>query len=225
MDLSIEIIGWVTTVLTILLYLPLVVKTLRTKNTEGISKITFLLVMLAGVLYVIWGGSLNITPTVVANFSIVILMIPMLFLLMKSKFLAIIISIFAIIGLVCGLLLHNTLLNINFDNDWFHTKSNLIALIIVIIAGTLIGSSWFPQTYIVIKDKKHSTKNMSIIGLLFGSIGNILWVLYFSLQLAYKPEYSGDAGVIYAAITTAIMLATLSTLLSYKIYNIVKNIE
>ena len=225
MNIFIEVLGWITAILTILLYLPLVVKTIKTKNTEGISRTTFLIVLFAGVLYVIWGGSMDITPTVVANFAIGILMLPMLFLLLKSKMISLLISIAAISGLIFGTLLHKGLLDINIDRDWFHTSNNLVALIIVIIAGTLIGFSWGPQTYIVIKDKKHSTKNLSIIGLVLGSVANILWILYFGLELAYKDELSGDPGVIIAAATTAVMLLMLLTLTTFKTYNIVKNID
>lgn len=224
MTTIIEVLGWMTAILTILLYLPLVVKTLKTKNTEGISKSTFLIVLMAGILFVIWGGSMNITPTIVANFAIGVLMIPMLFLLLKSKITAMLISIVTIALMVGGVLLHEGLLDINIDKDWTHTES-AFQLTIVIFASIFLAFSWGPQLFIVIKDKTHSTKNLSFIGLLLGTIANALWIAYFSLELTQIDYLDGDPGVIVAIASTVVMFSMLFTLTCFKTHNMVKNID
>ena len=220
--LFIDILGWITAVLTILLYLPLVAKTIKNKNTEGVSKTTFLVVLLAGILFVIWGGSQNIAPTIMANFAIGILMLPMLFLLLKSKIMATIISVGTISLLIGGTLLERNLLNIKIDKDWFNTK-DVAQLIIVIFASIFLAFSWGPQVFMVIKDKTHSTKNLSIIGLIFGTIADVLWIIFFVLKLTPAGGQAGDPGIIVAIASTALMLVMLLILMYFKIYNIIKS--
>lgn len=56
MNLAITIFGWISTILTIGVYIPQLVKTIKTKDTSGVSIIMYIILQFTAWAWVIYGG-------------------------------------------------------------------------------------------------------------------------------------------------------------------------
>ena len=65
--INMQVIGIIAAVLTTGAFLPQVVKTLKTKKTEDLSLITFLMILFGTILWFIYGYSLGDKPLMFAN--------------------------------------------------------------------------------------------------------------------------------------------------------------
>lgn len=83
----IEILGFVAGAIGVAAYLPQVVKTWRTRETEGLSLGLILLAFISAVLWLIYGFLKPTWPLVFTNVSVIILtsIIIVLFLMSKKK--------------------------------------------------------------------------------------------------------------------------------------------
>lgn len=61
------ILGYIATFLINIAYVPQVVKTIKTKNVEGLSLMMFTILILAGILWIIYGVLLNSFPLIICN--------------------------------------------------------------------------------------------------------------------------------------------------------------
>lgn len=61
------ILGYIATFLINIAYVPQVVKTIRTKNVEGLSLVMFAILILAGILWIIYGVLLDSLPLIICN--------------------------------------------------------------------------------------------------------------------------------------------------------------
>ena|GEM_PF-220406 len=65
--INMQVIGIIAAVLTTGAFLPQVIKTLKTKKTEDLSLITFLMILFGTILWFIYGYSLGDKPLMFAN--------------------------------------------------------------------------------------------------------------------------------------------------------------
>lgn len=67
MNLAVEIVGYAAAVCMIFGYLPQAIATIRTRTTDGIALLTFLMLGLGSVLFVVQGLMLDNIPLVITN--------------------------------------------------------------------------------------------------------------------------------------------------------------
>lgn len=79
-----NIIGYVAAGIGIAVYIPQVVRSIKTKKTKDISKTSFLLIFIVSILWTIYGVLIIAPPVILVNFVILILSSVMLFL--KKKY-------------------------------------------------------------------------------------------------------------------------------------------
>jgi len=63
----ITILGFLATFLINIAYVPQVYKTIKTKNVDGLSLIMLIILILAGILWVIYGVILDSLPLIICN--------------------------------------------------------------------------------------------------------------------------------------------------------------
>ncbi len=69
----IEIIGYLAAFLTTAAFLPQVYKVMQTKSTEDLSLVTFSMLFVGVILWVIYGFILNELPIIIANLVMIVL--------------------------------------------------------------------------------------------------------------------------------------------------------
>lgn len=84
MDL-IEIIGMIAASLTTLSFVPQAVKTIKTKRTQDISLIMYILFVTGVAMWLLYGIKINSTPIIIANAVTLLLTIPILVLKLIYK--------------------------------------------------------------------------------------------------------------------------------------------
>ncbi|MDN3017886.1 SemiSWEET transporter [Paenibacillus sp. BSR1-1] len=83
MEDIVSIFGYLAAILTTLSFLPQAIKTIREKNTEGISFIMYGMFTAGVLLWLIYGLFIKDIPIIVANLITLILALTILFLKMK----------------------------------------------------------------------------------------------------------------------------------------------
>ena len=77
--------GYFAVFFTIVSFLPQAIKTLKTRNVEGLSLLTYLLLFLGSLSWFLYGNYLNDIPLVATNSMTTILTGLILFLIVKEK--------------------------------------------------------------------------------------------------------------------------------------------
>lgn len=207
MNISMNVIGWIATILAIVMYAPQSWKVLKHKKADGISKPTFLLVSFGTIVWIIAAPLGNSWQGWSANVVISILMISILYFVFKDKkiiFWAIVATIVAVIAV----------------SIFFWTDRNIdtpvwVSILFVTLAGIFLSSALAPQAYKVIKEKKIG--EFSLLSTLLVIINNILWTTYW-LMKAITDSNDDLAYNIIALIGSALplIMPSLILIINYK---------
>jgi len=63
----IEVLGYIGAILISLAYLPQAIKTVKTRNVEGLSLNMFMILLVAQIIWIMYGILIQNTPTIVCN--------------------------------------------------------------------------------------------------------------------------------------------------------------
>lgn len=177
MDISMNVIGWIATVFSILMYAPQSWKVLKNKSAEGISKPSFLIVTIGTAIWIVTGPLGNSWQGWACNSVIVLMMIPIIFYVFKDKksvFWAVIALIVvaeaAAIALWVIQLSHGI------------TPAQWLNILFVVLAGGLLSFALVPQGIKVFKTKEIG--NYSLLSSTLVITGQVLWVAYWALKMA-----------------------------------------
>lgn len=85
MDLS-KLIGWLGFSFGMFISVPQVIKSIRTKSTQGVSKLTYILLLMACACYTIRAFAIKEIIFIVSNAFQIIVAVMMLYLMRKYKF-------------------------------------------------------------------------------------------------------------------------------------------
>lgn len=210
MQTGLDVIGWIAAIITIGMYIPQTYKVIKTRNVEGLSKITFLMVA-GGSFFWTWFGVANHNwQAWAANAIALFLMLPIIFFLFKSKTVA----------------LSSDASKVNFIKQYFKAHKlflissiivliNFVATVVLLALGQTIASPaalifsifgglgislpFLPQTIKTIK-----TKNISAISI-YSTIAiitaNTFWTIFYILL---NIHFGFDAGNLMGALFSAI---------------------
>jgi len=156
------IIGWISTVLLTLFNVPQLIKTIKIKNTKGLNKYSYLIILFGASIFGLSMGLTNadgkpIIQTYFAEIIFDMMILPLLFFILKREdklivfwiFLVLIILIFIVGGLSMIL-------------GWYKSDiANNVAIALNIIGIIGITTAFLPQTINFIKNKE--VNNYSLI--------------------------------------------------------------
>lgn len=192
-----QIIGWIASVITILMYAPQSFMTFRTKKVEGLSKIRFCLVAGGSGMWTVFAVAIHSWQAWSANGIVLLLMLPIFYHLFKHDS-RIVIAAFSIIISTVATTLVLMILGVHLASP--------TALVASIFAGIGTGTPFVPQVF-----KTFKSKDISSISILttWGVIwANVFWVAYYSLRIA-KDFTPGDlVAVLFSflgVVTSALM--------------------
>tara|TARA_Y100000034_G_C6865757_1_gene394546 strand:+ start:1258 stop:1533 length:276 start_codon:yes stop_codon:yes gene_type:complete len=60
-----QILGWIATILFSLMIVPQIIKTLKTKNTEGVSLLLFVIYLIANIIAIIYAFMISQPPLII----------------------------------------------------------------------------------------------------------------------------------------------------------------
>ena len=188
-----NILAWIATGLGITMFIPQVFKTIKTKNTQDLSKTTFTIVAFASACWTIYTISINPISWQgwVMNVVILVLMVPMLYLMHKKlAFFSIVIILF-------------TMVLISFLLYFLEIKLNLVLqYIFVVIAGLGIAIPYYFQVYKTFKEKNVSS--LSLLSLIFIFITNLMFGAYWLGRIILETRDNVWATFIIAFVTSII---------------------
>lgn len=193
MDMTIffNTIGWIATVLGILMFLPQSYKVLRSKSAEGLSKTTFTIAAFGTVLWLVWSSSTEIIPiqAYIANIVIIFLMLPIVYHLYKSdKALLIGMLILFAAGVALSIVWivpYDNLVGVNENGDVIHGVQTYgvpkwLNMLLVIVAGASTSFGYIPQIIKLVKSKNAGELSPALS--LLNALSNVLWALFWGLQ-------------------------------------------
>ena len=202
---AITTLGIITTVLSILIYMPQVYKGWVTKDVSSLSRPTFTMVFIGSLLWMIYGAYTGATAAMLTNVGIGILMVPLIYLLFIDNK----IIFFTLVATLIAVTVVSIIMwAVGFDQN--------VALnyTFVILAGPLTSISFVPQVYNVFKKK--DVHAISIITMISLSIAQMFWAAYWDLNII-------DAGVgsHWIALTWTLITLVCGTAIStgYFLYN------
>lgn len=199
MEMFIEIVGWLASIMTICMYTPQSLKVLISKKTVGLSKTTYCLVIGGSISWTVFATLIHSWQAWTANGIVILSMIPVVYYLFKDNLrLVILISSIILTSVVTTFVLM-------FIPIGTHP---ILATIFSIAAGIGTGLPFMPQVIKTLRSKDvASIAIMTSVGVV---IANILWVLYYGLMMqrdGFSPE--NLMAVIFCAfgvITSGIMI-------------------
>lgn len=190
MQIFTQMMGWVAAAITMLMYIPQARTILKNKSAEGLSVISYTLLLIGDLMWIIYSGFSKVTgldillvlQTFVPNLVIAILLIFYFKYLVKKRTNRMIYYIVIISSIVAGTIL------LFLPSDLIAISENvnkIILIFMVIFAAAPISIAFLPQTLNVIKVK--DTKNMSKLSIILIVLGNIFWGLFWIGNM-YLPE-------------------------------------
>lgn len=199
MNLAIEIIGWLASIMTICMYTPQSLKVLISKKTEGLSKTTYCLVICGSISWTIFATLIHSWQAWTANAIVILAMIPVVYYLFKND-LRLVVLISSII-----LAASITTFILMFIPIGAHP---ILATVFSIAAGIGTGLPFVPQVVKTFKSK--DVASIAILTSVGVVIANILWVLYYGLMMkqeGFLPEnFMAVLFCAFAVITSSIMI-------------------
>ena len=180
MKTIIEILGWIATIGSVLMYAPQTIKTCKTKSASSLSPTPFMILALGSVLWALVCAMINSYQGWVTNIIVLILMTPIFYYMFNKNFK---IFIPILIGIIVVIAAASTLMFLKFDiSFWVKLPLNLIA-------GLCTGFGLLPQAIKIFKERE--VKDYSLVtGVLIMSF-NIVWVLYWAGKACYITAGNG----------------------------------
>lgn len=197
MTIAILIIGYIATLLAIVSYIPQSLKVIKNKSSEGLSLVTYTLILISCSTWMILSSLLSDIPAYVTNISIFILALPMVYFLLKNKikFISVVLTLVAVISLSI----------IFFFIKPSALTSHLFKIIFTFITGIIGASIFIPQVMKTFKTKNVDNLSLTYITLVF--INNSLWVIYWILRLVDKSnEWSFIITIVFTMIPTSLQI-------------------
>ena len=177
-----EILGWITATLTILMYLPQVAKVIRTKSVLNLSKTTFVALYFVEVLFVIWAPMVSSFQVYGSNGFLIFILMPIIYyLFFQRKWVFITIFTIGILAFTAGLLEFIFALKVH----------KMISLSLSLLLSVTLGILFFPQSWIVFKQKALGKVSGISASLIF--LANVLWGIYWLSKLI---ENSFDGAIL-----------------------------
>ena len=201
MNIAILSVTWITTVISILMYMPQVYKGWTTKDVSALSPITFSVIFFGCLAWSIYGAIGNALAAFLTNVGIAFLMLPLVYLLLKDK---IILFYIAVVGFIVATTVSIILMFINVDSG------PAVKYLFVVVAGSATSVSFVPQVWDVIKTKNVQGISLGSMGLI--AFSQAIWILYWILKIV-----DGIDGSYFIAISFSAVTLICSTIISYKV--------
>lgn len=182
MDIFTQIMGWLAAITTMVMYAPQVHTILKKKSAEGLSLLSYTLLMFGVLIWVIYSGFLKamgkpiemILQTYTPNAVIALILTIYFYFLTKSK----IARLTYWISIAIAVALGTALLFIPGGTIKISTGTeSIINILLAIFASAPIAVAFLPQTISTIKEK--NTRFISLFSVCLIMIGNILWALFW----------------------------------------------
>lgn len=195
MELSSQIIGWIAASLSMILFIPQVIRILKEKNVNGLSFVSYSVLTVGTHMWILMGAMTSLVQPMVTNLFIGVLLMPFFYFFIKNK--AILISVYAVMVLSFA-----TSLAIFFVSSF--EISSAIDLVVTIIAGSGTSFAFFPQTLRVVKTKE--TGNISLATTIIMMVSNSVWVIYWVLSMMINVQLSVIFALIFSAIAAIMQM-------------------
>lgn len=173
--MTLIIIGWLATIIETIVFLPQLIKVLKSRSTKGLSKFSFTVVAISTSLWQIYpmsGETKEIEPWCV-NLIIMFLMCPIIyFLFQKQKAIYLLLYVYFALGMALSIFLWTQ--NIHLQ-EW-------LRIIIVALGGLLGSAGWVPQIISIIKTK--IIGEFSLLLAILNTIALGIWTIYWSIVMS-----------------------------------------
>lgn len=166
------IIGYISMVVSIVMYIPQSFKVWKTKDTSALSKPTFIVLYFGCIFWIIWSVMKHLITIWLTNVGIALLMIPIIYYLFIDKKIYSIIMSFIIISTVIFAITYSIVLpkDIYINASGVEVDRNemnsILSTTLSIIASFGTSFCWLPQVIHVLKTKDTSSLSLITLSLL-----------------------------------------------------------
>lgn len=182
MNTAISIIGYITLVISIVMYAPQSFKVWKTKDTSALSKPTFIALYFGCIFWTMWSVMKHITEVWLTNVGIAMLMIPIIYYLFADKKIYSLIMSIIIIASVVFAITYSVMRPNDKIADW-------LSITLVAISSSLTSFCWLPQVIHVLKSK--DTSSLSVITLSLILFNQTLLLGFYGMKIAQDmSDYS-----------------------------------
>lgn len=207
MDLSKEIISWIGVALSLMGFNYQAIKTIKNKNTEGLSVITFSVIYLGTFLWLLFSLFAGVMQTCVVNVFVAIPTAIILFLIYKNNHCNneinayLLLFVLLLIPIALGVV---TLTN-EYGNEFIGVSSNSLNLCLSFASGIVGAGSFVPQLIKTIRFKH--TKDLSYGLMVTNGVAQIFWAGFWFMSAPSEDLGTWLAGAIFATVLGAIQWA------------------
>lgn len=199
MSILINVIGWLAVAIGAAMYAPQTFKIIKTKDSKGLSVVTFSLAAFGNGMWLLYTSSLgdftNTCSGWAVNIIIEILMLPIVFFIFRDKpYHRYIIYLWFIATTAISLWW-----NLAFDKN---TIPGYVSIILVCFAGGVTSFGFVPQIIKILKTK--TVGNLSLLLVLLYGIVNGLWTIYWTLNIVHDSSSDKVPSEMISAILDAI---------------------
>lgn len=199
-----EIVGWIGFSCAIIMFLPQVIKVVKTKSVAALSTSSFLINFYGASMYVLYGAALQPKSyqAFTCNAIIMIFMLIIMFFLFRKK------KSFFLIALAYATAIFTIALLFIF---LLKNEMPIAAkYVFVIFGGGAIGGAFAPQLKKMLIDKKFKSYSLVMSSLMI--FNSIPWIIYWVGTITNMNSYELPTGVIALIFTVTQALIQLSIL-------------
>lgn len=213
MSIFTQVIMWIATIITGLMFLPQSVKTFKSKSVGDLSPVSYSIVLFGTSGWVIWGGmgtgSGAEWGAMISNAAILVVASPIVWFLYKdkNKFLPFILY-GAFVGIIVAGIILGCLRSV-IDPFMSSTSGATFGLVWSVISGAGTGFAFAPQTWKQVKNK--SFVGLSILTTVLLIACNFSWVLYYTLKISMVSDLTLLPPVIYSTISGTVQVIVLTS--------------
>lgn len=182
MEIAQSIIGYITLVISIVMYAPQSFKVWKTKDTSALSKPTFIALYLGCIFWIVWSVMKHITQVWLTNVGIAVLMIPIIYYLFKDKKIYSLIMSAVIVASVVFAITYSVIRPEHIENGVDTNKmADWLSITLVAISSSLTSFCWMPQVIHVFKSK--DTSSLSLISLSLILLNQTLLLGFYGMKI------------------------------------------
>lgn len=206
----------ITTVLTIVAFLPQIYKTLKSRSAKTLHPVSFIVSYSGSVILSIYSTLERpfVWTTLIVDLSISFLMLPIMFFIFKHRLKHVWRYLFILIAIDLFLV---TFFAVTITDTWYIRVPHEATFPIAIVGFALTGFAFFPQTLMVIKNREIGDFSF-LLAITYGiaqSLNVAFWLGTYLID--NDPILHWLPGLVLAGISALIQFTTITCVLVYKI--------
>lgn len=218
MDIFTQIIMWVATVITGVMFVPQAYKTYKLKSVGDLSIISYSLVLFGTSGWVLWGGLGTASGpewgALISNACILVVASPIVWYLYKSKHSLLPFLLYGAFIAIIVVAIVLAVLRPTMNPFMASAGGKTFGLIWSICSGAGTGFAFMPQTFKQVKSK--SFIGLSILTTVLLIACNFGWVLYYVLKIIKIEDLTLLPPIIYSAISGSVQVVVLAAFMMNK---------